>query len=703
MMRGLRYGFTALLGAALVVHMLHTFAGVGGAGSEKLFSGWVYLGVIAGAAVLCLWRVVTVPEERLAWLCVSGYLVMVFAGELLWIVWLLHVEEPPFPSVADGLYLVGYASAYAGLVLLLRSRVRSFTPSLWLDGLVAGLTLAAVCAALVFGPVLSATSGDAVTIAFTLAYPVCDLLLLCLVGVAFGLTGWRPGRAFALLGIGFIVVASADAAWAYMEASGSFEAGTVVTSTWMLSTLAIALAAWQPIHRAAVRTNGMEIIAVPGIFALVSLGILLWAPLGHVPYPAVALAGAALAAGALRGGLTFRENVALLRRSREQAFTDALSGLGNRRNLLHHLDDAMAAAKADRPQTLVFFDLDGFKGYNDSFGHNAGDALLARLGQQLAEAVTGLGEAFRLGGDEFCVLLHHAADRDDPAVMGAAVALTARGEGFTIGASYGLVSLPGDADNATLALQLADERMYANKDSRRGSVRRQALDVLMQVLREREPTLCRHMDDVAAHAVAVGRRMGLDAEAIDELGRAAELHDVGKIAVPDAILHKPGPLDELEWELIRQHTIIGERILAAAPALRPVGRLVRASHERLDGAGYPDGLAGEDIPLGARIIAVCDAFDAMTSDRTYRTPFDTDAAVAELRRCAGTQFDRDVVAAFLATLQSPDAKPPDPDEVTQPTTLPGTDSSPFSPTRPAHLTELAMVAAKRGHRPGPRG
>jgi two-component system cell cycle response regulator len=672
-MRGLRYGFTGLLGVGLLAHALHVFAGLGGERSEGLFSEWIYLGVLGGAALLCLWRVLTVREERLAWLLISGYLAMTFTGELLWVVWLLDLEEPPFPSVADGVYLIGYASAYAGLVLLLRSRVRSFMPSLWFDGLVAGLTLAAVCAALVFGAVLSATEGNAVTVAFTLAYPVADLLLLCLVGVAFGMMGWRPGWTWSLLGIGFVVVAAADAAWAYMEASGSFEAGNLVNSIWMLSTLVVALAAWQPTRRDTVHRDGMEIVAVPGMFALVSLGILLWAPIGGIPYPAVALAGAALAAGALRSGLTFRENVALLRQSRKQARTDALSGLGNRRHLLDHLDRALAAASAGRPQTLAFFDLDGFKGYNDSFGHNAGDSLLARLGRHLAEAVAGHGEAYRLGGDEFCVLLQHGADRDDPVVQQAAAALTEQGKGFTIVVSFGLVSLPVDADNAALALQLADQRMYANKDSRRGAMRRQAHDVLMQVLGEREPTLRRHMDRVAAHALAVGRRMGLEGEALDELARAAELHDVGKIAVPDAILHKTGPLDELEWELIRQHTIIGERILAAAPALRPVSRLVRASHERFDGDGYPDGLAGNDIPLGARIIAVCDAFDGMTSARSNRPQTDTGQALAELRRSAGSQFDPDVVAAFVAALQSLDMQPAEPEEARQPSTVPGTD------------------------------
>jgi HD-GYP domain-containing protein (c-di-GMP phosphodiesterase class II) len=147
-------------------------------------------------------------------------------------------------------------------------------------------------------------------------------------------------------------------------------------------------------------------------------------------------------------------------------------------------------------------------------------------------------------------------------------------------------------------------------------------------------------------------------EQLDEVTRAAELHDIGKVAIPDTILAKPGPLDATEWSFVRQHTIIGERILLAAPALRPVARLVRSSHERWDGAGYPDGLAGEEIPLGARIVAVCDAFEAMTSDQPYRNRLDVSAAVAELRRCAGTQFDPQVVDVFTRVLEhaSPDAR-----------------------------------------------
>ena len=172
--------------------------------------------------------------------------------------------------------------------------------------------------------------------------------------------------------------------------------------------------------------------------------------------------------------------------------------------------------------------------------------------------------------------------------------------------------LPEEADTPTLALQLADRRMYARKGGRRMSAGRQSRDVLLRTLSERRPDLHVRLRDIGELALAVGRELHMGPEGLDEVARAAELHDVGKIAVPDAILDKPGPLDPVEWSFMRRHPLIGERILLAAPALRPVARLVRSSHERWDGGGYPDGLTGDEIPLGARVVAVCDAFDAMT-------------------------------------------------------------------------------------------
>ena len=338
-------------------------------------------------------------------------------------------------------------------------------------------------------------------------------------------------------------------------------------------------------------------------------------------------------------------------RLRNAALTDALTGLPNRRSLMGDLDEAIADSSRDRPVVLGLFDLDGFKSYNDSFGHPAGDALLERLGAALAAALKGRGRAYRMGGDEFCVLAPiHGVD-SDALLAGAAAALSEHGEAFSITASYGSIVVPTETSNSAEALQTADRRMYAQKNSGRASAGRQATDALVRVLAERHPALGHHLEGVTSLCARVADRLDLPEEKRSQLLQAAALHDIGKAAIPDAILDKPGPLDDEEWAFMRQHTVIGERILGAAPALAGAAHLVRSSHERIDGTGYPDGLAGDEVPIGARIIGVCDAYDAMRSQRAYRrTPISEEGALAELRRCAGTQFDPLVVVAFEAAL-----------------------------------------------------
>jgi HD-GYP domain-containing protein (c-di-GMP phosphodiesterase class II) len=196
--------------------------------------------------------------------------------------------------------------------------------------------------------------------------------------------------------------------------------------------------------------------------------------------------------------------------------------------------------------------------------------------------------------------------------------------------------------------------MYAHKHNRSSGARDQARDVLMRTMHAKQPSLHEHSSQVAELAVAVARRFGMSSEQLDEVARAAELHDVGKVGIPDAILDKPGRLDADEWEFMRQHTILGERILNAAAALRPVAQLVRSSHERWDGTGYPDRLAGDETPLGSRIIAVCDAYEAMTVDRAYRDALSPEAAARELRAGSGTQFDPDIVDVFVDVIAGRD-------------------------------------------------
>jgi len=335
-----------------------------------------------------------------------------------------------------------------------------------------------------------------------------------------------------------------------------------------------------------------------------------------------------------------------------QALHDPLTGLGNRRSLLADLDLRLLEATPARPLMLLLFDLDGFKTYNDTFGHPAGDALLSRLAKRLESMIEGRATAYRVGGDEFCVLsLTETTGRDSIAPL-AAAALAEYGEGFTVTASYGAVLLPREAATATDALRTADRRMYARKSAdSRSSAGRQSADVLLRILSERSPALGVHLDEVTGLCDAVAARMETAEHERAPLLQAASLHDAGKIAIPDEVLQKPGPLDDDEWAFVQRHTLIGERILSAAPALARAAKLVRSSHERFDGSGYPDGLAGDRIPLGARIIAACDAYSAMISERPYRAPIAPLAARAELRRCAGTQLDPGVVEVLCAVLE----------------------------------------------------
>ena len=206
--------------------------------------------------------------------------------------------------------------------------------------------------------------------------------------------------------------------------------------------------------------------------------------------------------------------------------------------------------------------------------------------------------------------------------------------------------VPDEAEDPEQALRVADARMYDEKHERRETSGRGSTEVLLNALAERNAELARHLHGVGDLAAAVARKLGEPPDEIRRIQRAGELHDVGKVAVPDAVLNKPGVLDDNEWAAVRDHTIIGQRIISGDPALRRVADIVRSSHEHYDGRGYPDGLAGSEIPLGSRIVSVCDAFDAITMDRPYSPARAAEAALAELRRAAGTQFDPNVVDAF---------------------------------------------------------
>jgi len=615
-----------------------------------LFSRFAHDVVLVLAAVVCLARVLYVRgQERLAWgLIGTGLLAWAF-GEIYYTAVLWTATDPPIPSAADAGYLLFPPLVLAGCLVLLRARARGVSRRLWVDGVTAALGVAALSAALVFETVLDTVEGEPLAVAAGLAYPLFDLVLLGLAVGALASTGWRLDRTWMLLAAGLSTFWLADSLYLVRTAEGVYESGGWFDAGWWAGLALIAAAAWQPVPPPTRRPveERLRVIAVPLAFGTIGLGLLVYGSAAGLNPLAVCLAAASLLAVMARAMLTFGENVAMLRTSRDEALTDALTGLGNRRALARTLDELLPDATPENPVVLALFDLDGFKQYNDTFGHPAGDTLLVRLGANLAAFLHGRGRAFRMGGDEFCALFPTSGEPLGPMVLGAAAALSEHGDGFSITCSHGAITLPLEASEPVEALRIADQRMYANKHAQRTSAGRQSKDVLLRALAERDPALGTHADTVAV-AAATAAALGMTPEDVERVRHASELHDVGKVGIPDAILGKPGPLTDEEWTFVRRHPAIGERIILAAPALVPVAALVRSSHERWDGAGYPDGLHGDAIPLGARIVAVADAFAAMTAGRPYRAARTTEEALEELRREAGAQFDPAVVDAWCA-------------------------------------------------------
>jgi diguanylate cyclase (GGDEF)-like protein len=655
----LRRALAAVTAVALTLLFAQALTDFGGTAADVAIDDGVYLALELGGAIACFVRAARVRDRRPAWICIGAAIFVYALGDVWWGLDSARIDAYTWPS--DLAYVAFYPLTLTGMALLLADGRDRVAARLWVDGLIGGLTVGAVAVAFAYAPVLDASRASTTQTALHLAYPLADLVLIGFVLTAFATQAWRPGGVWVLLGLGTIVFATADTLYAYQSAAGTFHDDSVVSALWPAALALFGWAAWQPWRPRRIETEfGRQAFALPAVFAAFAVALLCYGQFADISDAAALLATAALLVATARAGVTFRAHTRLLRRTHAESLTDGLTGLANRRSLMSDLEWAVERSRDGAGHTLAFFDLDGFKGYNDGFGHAAGDMLLDRLASRLAEVVGTRGRAYRLGGDEFCVLVEGRLDERDPFVAATVAALREHGEGFSVGASYGLVTIPHEADSATHALQLADQRMYAAKDENRQASRRQTCDVLLQVLREREPELHVHLNGVAALAAAVGRELRLTCEQRDEVARAAELHDIGKIAIPDAILHKPGPLSDDEWRLMREHTVVGDRILGAAPAMRPVARIVRSSHERWDGGGYPDGLRGEKIPLGARIVAVCDAYDAMTSDRPYQQPMAHADALAELRRCAGSQFDPRVVEAFcvVAAAAPPAAAPP---------------------------------------------
>ena len=432
----------------------------------------------------------------------------------------------------------------------------------------------------------------------------------------------------------------------------------------LLITAVVARSSGRPFVPAFVANARATVVAFTLMASAALMLVILWE---RSPLLSAALVGPLIAI-ALYQRSTFRAF-----RAMRLALTDPLTGLGNHRHFHERLQRELASAEEDGvPLTLCLVDIDNFKKINDRYGHPAGDRVLSQVATRLRQG----GEAFRLGGDEFALLF---VGLDAQAALQAATSIVQRVRAHEIDhigsvtVSAGTATFPAHGVGRDELIRLADSALYWAKEHGKDQVRVYRPDVvelaelkrlaaspdraaryqaaasLAKAVDARDVYTGSHSERVAELAARIAGRLGAEPEQIELTRLAASLHDLGKLAIPEEILRKPAALTEAERLVVERHPQIGFRMLESLGVDR-VAECVLHHHERWDGTGYPDRLPGPSIPLGARIIFVADAFDAMTSDRTYRERLSRDDAIAELERCAGTQFDPDVVSALAEEL-----------------------------------------------------
>jgi diguanylate cyclase (GGDEF)-like protein len=471
----------------------------------------------------------------------------------------------------------------------------------------------------------------------------------------FGLTGALGGLALSQVG------ETSSAAGLLLRVA--LTAVILFTVNLLLVTAAIAASGSELGYTKLVGSNARSLVVPFTLMASTALMlVVLWQ---RTPYLIAALVGP-LAAISLYQRSTHRALSAM-----RLALTDPLTGLGNHRNFHERLQRELAKAEdSGGLVSLCLLDIDDFKRINDQHGHPAGDRVLTQVAARMRQG----GEAFRLGGDEFALLLPAV---DDATALTIARAIVQRigewgvGQLGAITVSAGVATFPQHGRERDALIRLADGALYWAKEHGKNQVRLagsvdlaefeavaggadrlarfRAAAALARAVDSRDAFTGSHSERVAAIAGAIGEQLGLSAPQVELTRLAGSLHDLGKLAIPEEILQKPGELSSAERLVVQRHPQIGHRMLESL-GVDPVGDWVLHHHERWDGNGYPEGLAGEEIPLGARIIYVAEVFDAMTFGRLYRAPLTRQEAIAEIERCSGAQFDPQVVRAFLAAV-----------------------------------------------------
>ncbi|HEY7962460.1 MAG TPA: EAL domain-containing protein [Solirubrobacteraceae bacterium] len=466
---------TALLMAIIAVTGARAAFGIGGHTVALVIRDWLTSAVYILVGLIVCWRVVRTTQARRPWMSFALGISVYGLGNVLWAAWVEHLPNPPIPSICDGLWLTLYPTCYVGIVGLARLRERRVPARMWLDGLVAGLGIAAIGAAIVVRPVLASVSGDTAAVVTEMAYPICDLLLAALVVGVLALGRWRLDRMWGMLGAGFLALAVADCMYALQVAGGATAPSSLTNMTYDIGVLLLALAAWQPVTRLREDTvPSGAVLGIPAAFTLGALGLLIYDHFSRLDPFALALALATILAAFARTALAFRD-VRALAETRRQALTDDLTSMPNRRHFLSRMREAILATNASgRSVALLLVDLDHFKELNDTLGHDAGDQLLRQVGERLRGVLRTSDTAARLGGDEFGVLMSDASD-DASAVIVAEKILKALKEpfpiksvGLRVTASIGIARYPEHAEDDEQLMQHADVAMYEAKAAQSG-------------------------------------------------------------------------------------------------------------------------------------------------------------------------------------------------------------------------------------------
>ncbi len=616
------YVAIALLIAAFVVGALDD--------SDGISATWLPIAVSLCALAGCVIRLGTVPEDRAAWSTLAAAIGVWTLGSISSALASNGLEATSSPTFADACHVAFYPLCFLGMLQLVRSRMPRFASARWLDGPIGALAVASIAAGIVL-PLALHSAGDRLSdLVVQAVFPVGDMLLLTFVAGVMALNRWRPDRAWIVFGAAFGTLAFAHALELWHTATGVREDG-VVGLLWPIGIGLLALAGW---HASDLRPM-------------------------------------------IRGEPTLRENASIARESRQDiahSTPDTLTGLANHRAFHEALRREVSHARRHhRELSIVIIDIDDFRHVNQTHGHHVGDGVLIEVAARIAGTLRSNDVLARIGGEEFACLLPstdgragwRAAERARQAIEAAPFGGVGQ---VTISAGVCDLEVTDDEDEL---VRLADGALYWAKNHGRNVVYRyqpgvmdvlsaedraeqaersrtlSAITALARAVDAKDATTQRHSERVAAVAAALAGLLGWTPERRINLHEAGLVHDVGKIGVPDSILRKRGPMTPDEVVVMKTHAALGARIVQ--DVLSPEQALwVLHHHERWDGAGYPQGVAGESIPEGAQILAVADAWDAMTATRHYRSSLAIEHVLRELDAGKANQWSPRVIDALFA-------------------------------------------------------